>query len=131
MNLFNYVSTTSIVKPYIFLSSRFTCQLAITEVQTNQMTYHSVHSGTGTPSVTPAYSTTPSNTPYVSHRNTPNLHRKSIGKSSIHLLFHFGMHHIVTCQRDGVSNKPPVLQAATRHGARDHVVRSQVDLTPR
>ncbi len=24
--------------------------------------------------------------------------------------------YIVTCQRSGVSNKPPVLQAATRHG---------------
>ncbi len=30
---------------------------------------------------------------------------------------------IVTCQRGGVSNKPPGLQAATRHGARDPLVR--------
>ena len=35
--------------------------------------------------------------------------------------------YIVTCQRGGVSNKPPGLQAATRHGASDHLVRSQVD----
>ncbi len=34
---------------------------------------------------------------------------------------------IVMCQRGGVSNKPPGLQAATRHGARDPLVRSQVD----
>ncbi len=34
---------------------------------------------------------------------------------------------IVACQRGGVSNKPPGLQTATRHGARDPLVRSQVD----
>ena len=38
--------------------------------------------------------------------------------------------YIVACQRGGVSNKPPGLQTATRHGARDPLVRSQVDLTP-
>ncbi len=32
--------------------------------------------------------------------------------------------NIVTCQRGGVSNKPPGLQAATRHRARDALVRS-------
>ncbi len=31
--------------------------------------------------------------------------------------------YIVTCQRGGVSNVPPWLQAATRHGARDPLVR--------
>ena len=29
----------------------------------------------------------------------------------------------------GVTNKPPGLQAGTRHGARDHLFRSQVELT--
>ncbi len=33
-------------------------------------------------------------------------------------------YHIVTCQQGGVSNKPPGPQAATRHGARDPLVRS-------
>ena len=31
--------------------------------------------------------------------------------------------YIVMCQRGGVSNEPPWLQAATRHGARDPSVR--------
>ncbi len=35
--------------------------------------------------------------------------------------------YIVTCQWGGVSNKPPGLQAAPRNGARDSLVRSQVD----
>ncbi len=38
------------------------------------------------------------------------------------------MLYIDACQRGGVSNKPPGLQAVTRHGARDPLVRSQVDL---
>ena len=33
------------------------------------------------------------------------------------------MYNIVACQRGGVSNKPPGLRAATRHGARDPLVR--------
>ena len=37
--------------------------------------------------------------------------------------------YIVACQRDEVSKKPPGLKAATRHGARDPLVRSQVDET--
>ncbi len=37
--------------------------------------------------------------------------------------------YIVACQRGGVSNKPPGLQTATRHGARDPLVRSQLDKT--
>ncbi len=37
--------------------------------------------------------------------------------------------YIVACQLGGVSNKPPGVQAATRHGARDPLVRSQVDET--
>ena len=35
--------------------------------------------------------------------------------------------NIVACQRGGVSNKPPGLQTATIHRARDPLVRSQVD----
>ncbi len=35
--------------------------------------------------------------------------------------------YIVACQRGRVSNEPP--RAATRHGARDHLVRPQVDQT--
>ena len=35
--------------------------------------------------------------------------------------------YIVTCQPDGVSSKPPRLQAATRHGARNPLFHSQVD----
>ncbi len=31
--------------------------------------------------------------------------------------------YIVTCHRGGISNKPPGLQAATRHGASDTLVR--------
>ena len=42
------------------------------------------------------------------------------GKNNIpHATFRTPGQYIVTCQRGGVSNKPPRLQAATRHGARD------------
>ncbi len=37
------------------------------------------------------------------------------------------VYNIVACQRGGVSNEPPGLRAATRHRARDPLVRSQVD----
>ncbi len=33
-------------------------------------------------------------------------------------IIYFHILHIVACQRGGVSNKPPRLRAATRHGAR-------------
>ncbi len=39
----------------------------------------------------------------------------------------FTVKNIVACQRGGVSIEPPVLRAATRHGVRDPLVRSQVE----
>ena len=61
-------------------------------------------------------------------------HVRHISRSLMHdhqvaIFLAFCVLYIVVCQRGGVSNEPPRLQAATRHLARDPLVRSQVDKT--